>query len=258
MPWKRLKNKVAIQDVEDRTEERVRRREAKRQEARETITIEAAKFICESVSDEPVDEDWVAQFYASCEDISNEQMRLLWSRILAGEVTNPGSFSLRTLAFVKTLSKLDADLFTRFCSMIWMTGSSPTGLRPITLNMEKLESVPGIEFQFDEYARLDTLGLIRFEVFSDFMLKTKISLPADGATVPDKMRLTWHYYGRPHFLTRPYVGESDPSMSFIVGKALLTDVGRELTSISGSTANEAYRQLMVSEFVQSGWDVDYS
>jgi hypothetical protein len=40
-----------------------------------------------------------------------------------------------------------------------------------------------------------------------------------------------------------------------MGKAMLTDIGLELAPISGSTPNEAYRQLMVSELRQRGWQV---
>jgi len=89
----RIENKDAIQDFEDRIEERLRRREAKRQATREAITAQAVQEIPESVSEQPVDEDWTARFFESCEDVNDEQMRLLWARILAGEVAKPGSFS---------------------------------------------------------------------------------------------------------------------------------------------------------------------
>ena len=127
----RLENKLALQGLEDRTEQRVRRREAKRQKNLEAITAQAAREIPGSVSDHPVDKDWVAQFFNHCQDVSNEQMQALWSRLLAGEVAKPGSFSLRTLASTRTLSKHDADLFTRFCALLWEVGPQ---LRPVTLN----------------------------------------------------------------------------------------------------------------------------
>ncbi len=39
----------------------------------------------------------------------------MYSRILAGEFLNPGSFSLRTLDFLRTMSARDATLFTKTC-----------------------------------------------------------------------------------------------------------------------------------------------
>jgi hypothetical protein len=40
-------------------------------------------------------------------------MQTLWGKILAGEVTQPGSFSLRTLDTLKNLTKQDAEAFTK-------------------------------------------------------------------------------------------------------------------------------------------------
>jgi hypothetical protein len=123
------------------------------------------------VSEQPVDEDWVAQFINSCKYVRNEQMRVLWSRLLAGEVAKPGSFSMRTLGFVRTLSKSDADLFTRFCSTIWDIGADGrSDLRPVA-HKGKLKGIPGMELTFEDLLRLDSLGLIKFQPIGDFGLK---------------------------------------------------------------------------------------
>ncbi len=247
----RLENKLAIRDIEDRAEERVRRQEAKRQENLEAITAQAAREIPESVSDQPVDEDWVAQFLNNCQDISNKQMQLLWARLLAGEVAKPGSFSLRAMTFVRTLSKADADLFTRFCSMVWQIGGALNALTP---DIKKLRSLPGIQLEFTDFVRLDALGLIRFEAMTGFAMEFHIDKPPNGSQ-PHPIRILWHYYGQPHLLSKPIQGEPPEFLSIDMGKSLLTDIGLELAPISGSTPSEAYRQLMVSELRQRGWEV---
>ena len=170
----RQENKLAIRDIEDRAEESTRRRETRRQKNIEDIAAGAAKELPEDVSENPVDQDWMAQFLEECKDISNEQMQVIWSRLLAGEVAQPGTFSLRTLAFVRTLSRDDADLFTRFCSVVWMLGTNSLDLRPITLNQEALRAVPGLHLGFDEFVRLDALGLIRFEAVSGYQVQMRI------------------------------------------------------------------------------------
>ena len=55
-----------------------------------------------------VDEDWLYRWRDSASDVSAEELQALWGRVLAGEVKSPGTFSLRTLEFLRTLSKEEA------------------------------------------------------------------------------------------------------------------------------------------------------
>lgn len=60
------------------------------------------------VSDQAVDPDWVARWRNDAQDVSSEELQRLWSRVLAGEMKQPGSYALRTLDFMRNLSKEDA------------------------------------------------------------------------------------------------------------------------------------------------------
>jgi hypothetical protein len=51
----------------------------------------------EPVPKEPPNEDWLNVFERFAEDASTERMQGLWGRVLAGEIRQPGRFSLRTL-----------------------------------------------------------------------------------------------------------------------------------------------------------------
>jgi len=78
------------------------------------------------VSDEPVDKDWSFKFMNIAQDISRDDMQKLLSKILTEEIKNPNSFSLRTLDFVKNLSRKDLMLFRRIAifsdnSLVFMT-----------------------------------------------------------------------------------------------------------------------------------------
>ncbi len=94
-----------------RAAERVIEVEERRQRNIEAITSEAANNMPEEVTEEPVDVDWSARFFAECQDVSNEQMQSVWARLLVGEVTQPGSFSQRTLSVVKNLRPNEAKHF---------------------------------------------------------------------------------------------------------------------------------------------------
>jgi hypothetical protein len=64
----------------------------------------------EDVSDKEVDPDWIARFFEAAQDISSEQMQALWGRVLAGEVSRPGSYSLRTIETLKNLTQSEAHI----------------------------------------------------------------------------------------------------------------------------------------------------
>ncbi|HRE57845.1 MAG TPA: DUF2806 domain-containing protein, partial [Candidatus Kapabacteria bacterium] len=86
----------------------------------ENVTAFAAEELKDETnfSDDPVDKDWINRFFRSVEDISNEDMQKLWGKILAGEVKQPNTFSLRTLEFVRNLSSEEAQLFGRLAKYV--------------------------------------------------------------------------------------------------------------------------------------------
>jgi hypothetical protein len=63
-----------------------------------------------------IDDDWLNMFARFAEDKSSEELKGLFGRILAGEIRNPGAFSLRTIQFLSTLSKSDAHDVSKFLS----------------------------------------------------------------------------------------------------------------------------------------------
>lgn len=62
-------------------------------------------------SDDKVDNDWITRFIDIAENISNDDLQTLWSKILANEIIEPKSYSLRTLDVLKNLSTHEAKLF---------------------------------------------------------------------------------------------------------------------------------------------------
>jgi hypothetical protein len=101
--------------LEDRTQERLNFQEAKKQINIENVTAFAAEELKNEapVTDEPLDEDWTTRFFRIAEDISSEEMQTLWGKILAGEIKQPKSYSLRTLELIRNLSKNEADIFMK-------------------------------------------------------------------------------------------------------------------------------------------------
>jgi hypothetical protein len=102
----------------------------------------------ESVDDKPVSEDWMVQFFQQAQDVGELEMQQLWAKILAGEVSKPGSFSRRTLERIRTLVRDEAELFTRLCRTLW----SFEGNYRVRINEESAAS-------FDKEAEIDAYAL---------------------------------------------------------------------------------------------------
>jgi uncharacterized repeat protein (TIGR03899 family) len=82
----------------------------------EQITSNAAEELMQEdtvVSEEKVDPDWIARFFDMAKNVSTEEMQFLWGKVLAGEVKQPNTFSLRTLELLRNLSRKEAEIFIK-------------------------------------------------------------------------------------------------------------------------------------------------
>ena len=104
-------------DIGETISERVRYREQTRlSNIGAAVSHAAAVLEDKAVGGNEVDHDWTARFFNDVQDVSSEEMHVLWGRILAGEVERPGATSLRTLGVLRDLDQATAKLFVRFCS----------------------------------------------------------------------------------------------------------------------------------------------
>ena len=108
--------------IVERAKIRLLSREVEGQKNIEAIADSALKSLPDSVSDQPVADDWKRKFFLEAEDICDEDLQFLWGKVLAGEVVSPGSYSLRTLEILKNLSKHEAELFRSACNLAFSDG----------------------------------------------------------------------------------------------------------------------------------------
>ncbi len=124
--------RVAAQEIEHRALERLLDTEVRRQENIEAIVEKARIALPDAVTAEPVSSDWSARFFDVCQDVGDDEMRSLWGKILAGEVTKPGSYSLRTLRALQHLAKDEAQDFEVICAGSF---KQRDGLQPMIFDM---------------------------------------------------------------------------------------------------------------------------
>ena len=60
------------------------------------------------IGPDQLNEDWINQFTRFAEDASSDDLQQIWGRVLAGEISRPGSFSRHTLRFIAELDATTA------------------------------------------------------------------------------------------------------------------------------------------------------
>lgn len=137
-------------------EKRMVAKELKRQNNINNIVAVAAQSLKDDkdVSSEPVNPDWATRFFDIAQDISDEAMQDLWGRILAGEVTRPKSYSLRTLDVLKNITREEAELFEKAAQYVLYDGSYYL----YHFSGKANENMP---IEYEDVARLIEIGLIQ-------------------------------------------------------------------------------------------------
>ncbi len=100
--------------------ERLVNKEKRRQKNIENVVTVAGTILQteEKVSEESVNQDWATRFFDIVQDVSDDEMQLLWGRILAGEIKQPKSYSLRTLETLRNMTKEEAEIFQKVAQFI--------------------------------------------------------------------------------------------------------------------------------------------
>jgi hypothetical protein len=214
-----------------RVRERMQFQEAKRQLNVEQVVLEAANELRnERASGEPVDEDWIARLFGTVQDVSSPQMQKLWAKILAGEVKQPGSFSLRCLETVRNLSQEEAKAFAAL-------GPYVVNAQCVLHKIGDFESRSDVDFA--RILRLSEAGLLN--VGPQINFEPPISLSKAVWTLADLEILISSAWGG-HTLAFPaYV---------------LTSVGTQLMTLFYCDADRTYARALVTALRQSSCIVE--
>jgi hypothetical protein len=225
----------------DRVQERLLYKELKRQINLERIIQTTAEQLInkKEVSNEPVDEDWIIRFFNIVQDVSNEEMQKIWSRILAGEITQPRTYSLRTLELLKNLDKNEAEIFMKFGRLAISSEDYSFLINP---NHDKLLEEK-YNLTFRERLLLEELGLINA---LDLALKIK------GAI--DELKGEIFKIGKTSIEVN--LEQNIPEMDISV--LVFTKIGCELLGLIDTTPDLDYIQLFASKFRRKGVNVRYA
>lgn len=131
--------------------------DAIRQEGNISKVIEyASEVLREDPSvppEETVNDSWIFRWRDYAGEVSTDDLQKIWGNLLAGEIKAPGSYSLRCLDFVRSLSQEDALLIEKFscllCSEIIWNPKDRVYKLPVsfseTLDLQELGLISGAE-----------------------------------------------------------------------------------------------------------------
>lgn len=101
----------------------------------------------------------VYAFFDSAGNVSNEKMQELWSKILAGEINNQGSFSLRTMETLRNMNQKEALLLEKMANLVL---TEKNGLKFILCTSDDLGNDINEQYGFfkNEFVILEECGVL--------------------------------------------------------------------------------------------------
>lgn len=187
--------------------------ETQKQDNIENIIEKALPYISENAPTEKIEKDWIIHFFDRAKLISDDEMQILWSKILSGESNNPGRFSIRTINIVSELDKRDAILFTNLCRFCVKMNNDDYHIFVYDINMDiyKKHSIDLVNL-----TQLENLGLIN------------ISLGYFLNQLPNSLLI--EYYGHTGILK--FQEENNNSLN--IGTVFINNFGSELLPLCDS------------------------
>lgn len=193
------------------------------------------------VAETPVDPDWMTRYFRTVQDISRDDAQLVFGKILAGEIKEPGSFSVRTIDLLASLSQEEGQTFNKLCSFVWLRDGSPFAI---------ISSVGGVQEafvpNFSELRHLSDIGLISF---SSSTLNNGYNIRQKSVVLS---------YGDRRIKISSREKESDASdFSIDIGYVLLTQIGQELAIVSQPVINPQVVDYAIAFWTKRGFSVTH-
>jgi len=224
-----------VQDLHRRSQLRIAYENMLQQLNRDSAVVHAAAELLDEpdVSDKPVDPDWATRYFRTAQDISSEEMQLIFGKILAGEIKQPGSFSARTVDFLATLTNEEALSFRKLCAFLWVL---PSGQADIILFGTDPEGYSVDVLGYSDLQHLHDIGLIEFS-------------PALGGYTYGAQTLVLSYNGEKVEIESKEAGDY-PVIE--AGVVVLTKIGRELSSVCQPEFNPCVMEYALNHWITQG------
>ncbi len=220
---------IQIEDLKRRTIDRRLAEDMKQQQNIEGIIRKSLPHVKSESDPQKMDDDWIAHFFDKSRLVSDEEMQLLWAKILAEETNIPGRFSKRTLNLVSELSKEDASRFADLCRFCWTIGEQPHhNLVALIFDTDDIIYRKN-NIGLGVLANLDSMGLLKLHDNPKVL-----NIPTDKCPAS--------YFGQNLLL------DQSESIHIPAGYVILSEIGQQLFPISNAKPVEGF-----FEYVKDKW-----
>lgn len=227
--------------IEDRTVKRARLSQLRKQQNIENIMQKTLGYCGKFEIGQRTDLDWFSRYIALSEEVSNGTMQDLWAKILAGELTKPGSFSFKALKIFRDMSIYDAKLLAKACSLA-IKDSNKKSIRLITGIYQKPGLLNFFSKQRQQFCNLSHFGLN----YADLLALSENHLiyiqESESSLINKGEAFQFTYNGSPIKLTAK---KSDVCLQFYK----FTPLGAELASLISDKSNHEFLEHLKSKFM---------
>lgn len=118
-------------------------------------------------SKKEIDDDWLEMFSRIAETKSNEDVQLFLSKILSGEIRNPGAFSPKTIQTLSLLDQNTAKIFQNFCNIsfeIPQLGDSMVCVMTEPFGSAGNNALSPVGLSYSQLTQLQDSGLIQYDL----------------------------------------------------------------------------------------------
>lgn len=220
--------------LEDRTQRRSRINAIRKQQNLEAIIQKSLSYCSSTEATDKADADWFNTFTQLAEDVSNKTMQNLWAKILAGEITQPGSFSTKTLKTFRAMSITDAKLLAK-ASSLSIADQAKKNIRIISGAYQ----TPGL-LNFFNKNREQNIPLSQFSLsYADLLILADNHLmfiqETESSPINKRETLNFNFNGKPLTFTAQ-------KSSCVLKFYKFTPIGSELANLISDNGDEEYLQ----------------
>ncbi len=220
----------------ERTERRILFIEAKKQKNIEDIVSEAYNNLEteKEVSEELLQEEWINRFFNIVGEISSDDLKTIWSKILSEEIKEPGKCSIRTLESLKNISRDEAETFKKISNYI----IKYNGIYYLPNEDSLLEYV---NINYGEILKLDEASLINSAASVSAVLSFDENIKEQYLTYNNNI----------------VFGKKDGKCEIHLQAFPLTEVGKNIFDILCPTFNKEYFEKYI-DIIKNKMDISYS
>ncbi len=205
-------------------------------------------------SEEEIDSDWLEMFSKIAETKSNEEVQLFLSKILAGEIRKPGTFSPKTIHTLSLLDQKTAKTFQLFCNISFEIPNSDdrmTALISEPFGAPGSNALRPVGLAYSDLTQLQDAGLIQHD------LNAWKKMPSIVFSVPIKIGNTILNFDVNESLMTETITK-DPEVIIANSPQIsvinFTNVGLELRKVLHLSHNKIYNDKFI-EWVKSKYNI---